>query len=186
MKANLEIHTERLILRSLNRLDILPLRDAISQSADTVGRWLDWCHGDFNETDARVWISNSRQSWTTDFRYEVAVIEKETEQLVGCICIYSIDRVANLANLGYWLSTPNQGKGYGFEATQRFVEFVFERLNITRLEIVIHPDNQLSQRIAKRLGAQLECLARNRLLFNGKIENGLLFSLIPSDILPKD
>lgn len=182
MDARIELHTDRLILRALNRNDILPLRDAISQSADTVGRWLDWCHADFNETDARIWISESRQHWTADRRYEMALIHRETGALLGCLCFYSIDRVANLANLGYWVISGAQRQGYMMEALKRAVRFAFEKLVISRIEIVMDPGNDPSRLTAEKLGAQFECKARNRYIFNDQVRDGLLYSLIPADL----
>ena len=182
MKTSLELKSERVYLRSLNRHDIIPLRDAILESVDTVGVWQDWCHPEFTETDARVWVSNSRQNWSTDSRYELGIYDNDTHELIGALCVYSIDRVANLGNLGYWVKTKHQRKGIAFEAGQMMIRFTFEKLNITRLEIVIDPNNQPSRRIAEKLGAQLECLARNRLIFKDHVKDGLLYSLIPSDL----
>lgn len=186
MKTNLELSSERIYLRSLNRHDIIPLKDAISLGADTIGIWLDWSHKDFSETDARVWISNSRQNWSTDNRYELGIFDNETHELMGAVCVYSIDRVANLGNFGYWLTSKFQRKGYGLEAAEIMAKFAFDKLNITRLEIVINPQNKASRSIAERLSAHLECVARNRLMFNGKVSDGLLYSLIPSDLKPRN
>ena len=182
MKTSLELKSERIYLRSLNRHDIIPLKEAITQSVDTIGVWQDWCHADFSETDARVWVSNSRQNWSTDSRYELGVYDNDTHELLGALCVYSIDRVANLGNLGYWIASKHQKKGLALEAGEIMVRFVFEKLNITRLEIVIDPNNRPSRRIAEKLGAHLECLARNRLIFQEHVKDGLLYSLIPSDL----
>lgn len=174
--------TDNLLLRALNRNDLEALHAAISQSSDTVGKWLDWCKPEFTESDARIWINESRQAWFAGRFYEFAVIEKSTNELIGCMCIHSIERNSNLANLGYWLMSKHQGKGYGLEGAQKTIWIAFHALRLTRMEIIIHPDNIGSQTIAKKLNAQFEIIARNRFIFHGKPTDGMVWSLIPSDI----
>lgn len=105
MQANLEFQTDRLLLRALKRVDVQPLQRAISLSADSISPWLDWCSEGFDELDAEAWINRSRQGWLTGSSYELAVFEQESGNLVGCVYVSSIDSVANLANLGYWIAT---------------------------------------------------------------------------------
>ncbi|MEZ8143517.1 GNAT family N-acetyltransferase [Enterovibrio sp. FF113] len=183
MQANLEFQTERLLLRALNRIDVIALRDAISQSSDTVGPWLDWCHEGFDDLDAEAWINRSRQGWLTGSSFELAAFEIETGTFVGCIYISSIDSVANMANLGYWIATASQGRGYAHEASEIAATLAFSHLLLTRLELVMDPANQASIRIAEKLGATYECKARNRYMYDGSPKEGLVYSLIPEDIL---
>lgn len=187
MHHNNQFTTEHLQLRALNRLDLEPLQAAISQSSDTVGKWLDWCKPDFSETDARIWINESRQAWFAGRFYEMAVIEKETNEFIGCLCVHSIERNSNLGNLGYWISSKHQGKGYGLEAAKKTVEIAFKYIKLTRLEIIIDPDNVGSRTIAEKLNAKFEVVARNRFIFDCQPKDGLVYSIIPADLgLPND
>ncbi len=182
MHHNNQFTTEHLLLRALNRADLEQLQTAISQSSDTVGKWLDWCKSDFSETDARIWINESRQAWFAGRFYELAVIERQSNTLIGCLCVHSIERNANLGNLGYWISSAYQGKGYGLEAAKKTVEIAFKYIKLTRLEIIIDPNNVGSRTIAEKLDAHFETIARNRFIFNAEPHDGLVYSLIPADI----
>ncbi|KXF81954.1 GNAT family N-acetyltransferase [Enterovibrio coralii] len=183
MQSNLEFQTDRLLLRALKRVDITPLRDAISESADTISPWLDWCHEDFDDMDADAWINRSRQGWLTGSSYELAAFELDSGEFVGCVYISSIDSVANMANLGYWTATKFQGRGYALEAAEMAATLAFSHLLLTRLELVMDPANTASIRIAEKLRATFECRARNRYMYDGEAKEGLVYSLIPEDIL---
>ena len=52
---------------------------------------------------------------------------------------------------------------------------------MTRLELVIAETNQPSRRVAEKLGARLESLARHRLIDAGTPITAAIYSLIPSD-----
>lgn len=183
MQANLEFQTDRLILRALKQADVAALKKAISESADTISPWLDWCHEGFDEMDAEAWVNRSRQGWLTGASYELAAFEIETGELVGCVYVSSIDSVANMANLGYWIATKFQGRGYALEATEVAASLAFGHLLLTRLELVMDPANEASIRIAEKLRATFECRARNRYMYDGEAREGLVYSLVPQDLL---
>lgn len=183
MQANLEFQTDRLTLRALKQVDVIPLKTAISESADTISPWLDWCHEGFDTLDAEAWINRSRQGWLTGASYELAAFESETGTLIGCVYVSSIDSVANMANLGYWVATKHQGCGYALEAAEVAAALAFGHLLLTRLELVMDPDNQASIRIAEKMQATFECRARNRYMYNGEAREGLVYSLIPEDMM---
>ena len=42
--------------------------------------------------------------------------------------------------------------------------------------------NRASQRVAEKLGAHREGVARNRFCFNGTYVDGVVFSLVPADL----
>ncbi|NNN90193.1 GNAT family N-acetyltransferase, partial [Vibrio sp. 2-2(9)] len=58
----------------------------------------------------------------------------------------------------------------------------FAKLSLTRLEIVCDPDNEASQALIESVGAQKEAIARNRFIFQGKPKDGVVFSLLPTDL----
>lgn len=183
MQPSLEFHTHRLILRALRHEDALSLRHAIASSHETIGPWLDWCHEGFDDLDAQAWINRSRQGWITGSSYELAAFCKESNALVGCVYVSSIDSVSNMANLGYWVSELYQGQQYALEAAEVAATIAFDHLLLTRLELVMDPKNQPSLRIAEKLGATFECKARNRYMYDGEPKNGLVYSLIPQDLI---
>ncbi|WP_223824356.1 GNAT family N-acetyltransferase [Candidatus Enterovibrio escicola] len=178
----MESRTDRLLLRTLKNSDIIPLMHAISQSVDTVIPWLDWCYESFDNMDSESWINHSRQGCLTSSSYELAAFERITEELVGCVYVSSIDNVANMANIGYWITSKYQGRGYAAEATEVAENLEFNHLLLIRLELVMDPQNVASIRTAEKPHATFECKARNRYMYNGEAKEGLVYSIIPFDL----
>ncbi|MCA2453674.1 GNAT family N-acetyltransferase, partial [Vibrio alginolyticus] len=55
--------------------------------------------------------------------------------------------------------------------------------SLTRIEIVCDPDNNASQALIESVGAKKEAIARNRFIFHGKPKDGVVYSLLPTDLL---
>ena len=51
-------------------------------------------------------------------------------------------------------------------------------MNLVRLELVVLTENVASRRVAERTGAQFECVAKNRLMHNGRAESAAIYAFI--------
>jgi RimJ/RimL family protein N-acetyltransferase len=60
--------------------------------------------------------------------------------------------------------------------------FGFDELQLHRIEIVIDVDNRRSQRVAEKVGATREGLARHRCKFGDTWRDAFMFSLLPNDL----
>lgn len=186
MDINLVFQTDRLTLRVLNAGDAKRLHQLWQQSAADMSPWLEWCHDEMTLLDAQSWIERNRTQWLTNQSYEMGVFAfddfSQQLQLVGAVYLSSFDSVANQACLGYWVATPYTGCGYAVEAAEWMAYLAFSDLLFTRLELVIDPKNAASIRVAEKIGAQYECHARNRYTYHGVPKDGLVYSLISSDL----
>lgn len=182
MKTDYELLTERLLLRPFKNADLLALYDAIHHSQASLRPWLTWCSDNYTQEEAHEWIHASLQNWLYDISYEFAIFDRQSEDFLGSISISNISSQSNSAELGYWIKQDVQRQGFATESCMAITQFAFETVGLTRLEIVTHTGNLASQRTALACRAQFECTARNRIMMENKPVNGLLFSLIPSDI----
>jgi RimJ/RimL family protein N-acetyltransferase len=73
-------------------------------------------------------------------------------------------------------------KGVAIAAARLAARFAFRELSLTRVELVALVDNIASRRVAEKLGATLEGVARNRLVHNGVPFAAAMYSLVPGDI----
>lgn len=69
------------------------------------------------------------------------------------------------------------------EAITALVEFCFAKLQVSRIAIVCDPANLASQKLIERCHAKRESIARHRFLFHGEPRDGVVYSLIPSDLI---
>jgi ribosomal-protein-alanine N-acetyltransferase len=108
-------------------------------------------------------------------------IFKHTEPLevIGIINLNTIIRGAfHGATLGYGLAASHQRQGVMTEAGQRLIDYAFQELNLHRIMAGYMPHNHRSGNVLKRLGFQIEGVARDYLFINGGWQDHILTSLL--------
>jgi RimJ/RimL family protein N-acetyltransferase len=178
MIAPVEVAGEGVVLRPYGPRDASLALAAIRESMDSVGRWMPWCHADYDAHDSAAWIDKCQASWRRGDAYEFAIFDG-AQRYVGGVGLNQIDHVNNRSNLGYWIRASRQGQGFAPAAARCAVAFGFETVRLTRIEIVAACDNFASCRVAEKLGALREGMARNRLVLAGKPVAAFVYSLVP-------
>jgi RimJ/RimL family protein N-acetyltransferase len=170
-----------ILVRPLLDDDTAALHRAVRASLASLSYWLPWCHANYSEADAAEWIAYSMRAWEAGTGFPLGVFDQSGE-LIGGTGLSHVDRTSNMANIGYWVSAPHCGKGVATTAARLAARIGFEDLGFTRLEIVVLTENLASHRVAMKLGATRETEARNRLMFQGRPANAVVYSLIPGDL----
>jgi RimJ/RimL family protein N-acetyltransferase len=170
-----------LLIRPHTAGDTLPLYRAVRASIDSLSYWLPWCHAGYSETDAADWIAYCQQAWEARREFPLGIFDRSGE-LLGGVGLGRVDRANNMANLGYWVTASHRGKGIASGAAGLAARMGFGQLGFTRIEIVVLVDNIASHQVAEKLGAMRETEARNRLMFQGRPANAVVYSLVPGDL----
>jgi RimJ/RimL family protein N-acetyltransferase len=171
-----------LLIRPYREGDASALYEAVRESLAEVSPWLPWCHQNYSIEESRDFIGSRELATQGDEWYSFGVFEKDGEKFLGGVGINFINRVHQMANLGYWVRTSAAGRGIATAATRMAARFAFEQLGLKRIEIVAAVDNLASQRVAEKAGARREGVLRNRLLIRGESLDAVLFSLVPADL----
>lgn len=111
-----------------------------------------------------------------------AVTDVATQQLLGGVGIYRLDRRHNKAELGYWLGASARGKGSATRALKLLSRWAFGELGVERLETAIVVGNDASVRVAERAGFIREGVMRSERALHGRRRDFLLMSLLPTDL----
>lgn len=102
----------------------------------------------------------------------------KNDKLIGGIGMHAWNHEVRKAEIGYWLSKEETGKGILHQCATVFVSFLFDKLNLNKIELHHFPANEKSAAVAKRLGFKIEGWLREHTLFNGHLQdiiiNGLL------------
>jgi ribosomal-protein-serine acetyltransferase len=171
-----------LLIRTYREGDVAALFEAARESIAEVGRWLPWCHENYSVEETRQFISSRASSSQGDEWYSFGIFRQDGGKFVGGVGINFINRVHQMANLGYWVRTSVAGRGVATIATRAVARFGFEQLSLQRIEIVAAVDNVASQRVAEKVGAVREGILRKRLLIGGHSVDAVMFSLVPEDL----
>ena len=173
------IRARGLLLRPLQEGDAAAWTQAVRESVQTASPWLPWCHAEYGEAEAQSWIRNCVVNGRALRSFEYGVFTKDGRHLVGGAGLNFIDWPNRCANLSYWVRQSLQRRGIATVCVAILSDFAFRKLGLQRLEIVVAEGNEASAAVARKSGALLECVARNRLFLNGSPVAARVYSLIP-------
>jgi RimJ/RimL family protein N-acetyltransferase len=152
---------------------------AVRESVATVGVWMPWCQAAYSEIEARSWFGDCLTNLRAARAYDLGAFAPDGMELYGGISINQLNVQHNFGNVGYWVRESRQRQGVATRAVRTIAAYGFDQLKLTRLEIVAAVDNRPSRSVAEKVGAQFECIARNRLIVNGRPRAAAVYSLIP-------
>jgi len=91
-------------------------------------------------------------------------------QFVGVIgFVPGVDVYRKGSEIGYWIGEPFWGKGIGTRALKLATDYGFKDLKFERLHAGVFAGNEVSMRVLKKCGYQLESIAKNAVFKNNKL-----------------
>lgn len=165
------------ILRPYLQGDATAMSAGVCESAETVGRWMSWARPDFSEYDAACWFAHCDQARASGTAHEFGIFDASGQFVGGC-GLNQFSAVNKMCNLGYWVRQSRQRAGAATAAVLALRDLGFNRLGLARIEIVVAEGNAASLGVAKKAGAEHECVARSRLQVHGKPCAAHVFSFV--------
>ncbi len=101
---------------------------------------------------------------------------------LGTLGFHGWDRRNRHVEIGYDLSPQYWGSGYMREAASAALAFAFDRMDVHRVEAMIHVENTRSIRLAETLGFQREGCLRGNFYHGGVFHDHYLYALLESDL----
>ena len=171
------LETKRLILR-------LPrLRDAerhiaeVRLSIKRLAPWIPWAKKKPTLAGSRWYCRRAIKRHRRKEGIDFFVFTKESGDLIGGIGLHRIDWSVPKLEIGYWISTRCEGRGYVTEAVRALTDYAFRKLGAVRVELLCDSRNVRSRRVATRTGYRLEGTHRFARLNNaGKHCNMCVFA----------
>lgn len=97
------------------------------------------------------------------------IAHKDTEEYIGQLDLIEIDWVNRVGTIGVVIGTKeNLGKGLGTEAIRLLQRFVFNKLNLNKLELDVRAFNKRAIRCYEKSGFKIEGVIRENHFENGK------------------
>ena len=168
-----------LCLRPLLMADAPALTRAALESVATVGVWLPWCDAAFAQADAEHWVQTCDADRAEGRAFGMGIFDAAGGDYLGGIGINHINREHDFANLGFWVRQARHGEGIAPRAARLMAAYGFEKLGLTRLEIVAAERNARSRKVAEKAGARFEGILHNRLVIRGVAIPAAMYSLLP-------
>jgi ribosomal-protein-alanine N-acetyltransferase len=113
-----------------------------------------------------------------------ALIEPNSQQMIGTCGLFFWDQTTNMASFGYDLAQPYWGRGLMHEATTAVLAYGFAIKQLNRINALTAKENQRSIRLLQLLGFQQEAVLRQFAFWKGEYHDMRMFGLLRQE-LPK-
>ena len=135
----------------------------------------------YTQRDAREFIAGTATELANGRELAMAIVDGEG-RLLGALGISNFDWEDRRAEIGYWMAADARRQGIGARATRMLAEWALTSLGLERLELLAHPENEASQRLAERAGFTREGTLRRYRRRHGVREDLVMFSLLAEDL----
>jgi ribosomal-protein-serine acetyltransferase len=146
-----------IVLRILTISDSPTIFEAIDKNRYHLRKWLPFVDLTKTEKDTLAFV----KSIVDDFerRQEVFTIWYNGE-FSGLAGLKDIDYLNRKIEIGYWLIDKMTGKGIMIRSVERLIRFIYDELEMNRIQIRCGAGNQKSAEIPKKLGFLFEGIER--------------------------
>ncbi|MBQ0816503.1 MAG: GNAT family N-acetyltransferase [Methyloceanibacter sp.] len=177
------IESERVMLRTPQMSDYPAWAELRASSREFLVPWEPrWAMDELTRASFRRRVRHYQRDLREDIGYALFLYSVATGGLVGGVTLCNVRRgVTQSCTLGYWIGAQYAQQGYMTAAVRAVVPFVFDSLDLHRLEAACLPANTASMRLLEKTGFKREGLARRYLRINGGWQDHLLYALLDSD-----
>jgi [ribosomal protein S5]-alanine N-acetyltransferase len=170
------LETHRLLMRDFVEADWQAV--FAYQSAPLYLRYNSWTHRTESDICKFIQMFIGEQKEQPRTKFQLAIILKEENQLIGNCGIRINDLEMREANIGYELNTQYWGQGYATEAAQAVVKLGFEELGMHRIWSWCVAQNLASVRVLEKIGMRREGHLREKELIKGRWYDNFLYAIL--------
>lgn len=136
-----------------------------------------------NHEIAKAWIKEAVNEMAQGLQLAFVTIDKKTDKVIGSTRLFRCNDKDKAIELGHTFITPDFQRSYvNSHAKYLMLKHAFESLNISRVEICTHENNQQSRSAITRIGGHFEgILRKHRRSPNGDFRNTAMFSIIDDE-----
>ncbi len=114
--------------------------------------------------------------------YNFAIIDNDTDELIGSISLMDINSINGTAELGIFIGDENHlSKGYGSEAIMLLLNYGFNFLNLNNIMLKVFSFNKRAQKAYKKCGFKEFGVWKNSHFAEGKYHDEIFMNIMRDD-----
>lgn len=172
---NIQLSSE-IRLEASHPLHAKKLHKAVTRNRKHLSQFLTWITSMTTVEDVENYLIKCANEQKNDIEISFNIFK--SDNLIGRIGLYQIDKVNKNACIGYWIDKKEQGKGIITNAATILIDCAFQNLDLHRIEILTAIQNDKSTAIPIRLGFQKEGVLRGIEKHNDIFHDLNIFSLL--------
>jgi len=170
--------SKRIILRPISQSD---RTDVFEYRKDyEANKYQGWIPKTIEDVDEFI-SKNPSEFNLPETWFQLVIIEKESEKLIGDIGVHFYGDENQQVELGITLDKRFQGKGYATEALTAVIDYLFNKIDKHRIIGSIDPRNSGSIAMMERLGFRKEAHHKESLFINGEWVDDVIYALLKRD-----
>lgn len=172
------IETDRLILRELKTTDINDLFEILS--SESVTKY----YGKYpmeNLSEAEDLILKFHKAFYKQKSIRWGIELKKTNRIIGTCGFHCWNKNHFRAEVGYELGEAFWNKGYATEAIYSILIYGFEFMDLKRIEAIVYPENNPSEKLLLNLGFEHEGLLKKYANFRDRQQDLNIFAILKSN-----
>ena len=115
-----------------------------------------------------------------------AIVDKESDKIIGIIGLYGISWIPRLAELRIVIGDKDYwGKGYGTEAIKLVVDYAFDKLNLNNVYLGVNAEHKGAIKAYKNAGFVEEGILRKVQYRNSKYYDAVRMSILREEYYAK-
>lgn len=165
---------DNITLRFIRPDEAEALYKLVDKNRAYLREWLDWVDAQTGPEVSRENIMKRMEKAREGESLDLGVYEGE--KLIGSMGFNGIHRKSRRAEIGYWLSEAEEGRGIMTDCVRALVSYGFKELKLHRIEIHCRTNNTKSGAIPERLGFKLDGILRDGSFLYDHFENSRVYS----------
>jgi ribosomal-protein-serine acetyltransferase len=170
---------DEITLRTFVEGDAEMVFETVLRNREHLQAFMHWMTADYSIDSAREFIARAAESRAKKENAGYGIFSRN--KLIGSIGFVSFDWKSRKTEIGYWIVKEEEGKGIITRLCQLLITYVFEELEMNRIEIHCSAENVRSAAIPERLGFTREGCLRQAELRGGRLHDFIIFGLLADD-----
>ncbi len=152
---------------------------AVRENLEELKLWMPWATDDYSPESARVYIRGNLSEFATTGSFGASVVYEE--KIVGAVGFHHLDNANKSAHLGYWLTRGAQGKGLMTKCSRVLIDYLFDEIELNRIQIKCNVENTKSRAVPERLGFTLEGIKRQAEFSNNRFGDWAVYAMLAEE-----
>jgi len=133
-------------------------------------------YGDYEPIIEQMTKTEAEKRFADTSKKATFIVQKKDGANIGLMVYFG--ESSGSITIGYAIEPSNHGKGYGTEALQLMVDYLFLAKEIHRVQANTDPENKVSQRILDKVGFKKEGVSRKSSFVRGQWRDEYHYSLL--------
>jgi RimJ/RimL family protein N-acetyltransferase len=133
-------------------------------------------YGDYEPIMEQMTKAEAEKRLADSSKTAYFIIQKKDETNIGLTAIYG--QSCGSITIGYAIEPSEHDKGYGTEALQLMVDYLFLAKEIHRVQANTDPENKVSQHILEKVGFKREGVSRKSSFVRGQWRDEYHYSIL--------